>query len=279
MDVIGFLCVSLGSSTVQLHASLGSRRAYICSEAGFSSQNGDLAWGVYYRRAAICCAFLWAKGLNAKYIDRNMFSVYVGKCLSRKAVHNWVEKFSQGRSKVADDARPGAGVAEATVKRLLCCGFRRTGKAMRQVYQCLWRICRISHGLRFIYQFVTYLLTLLRSYWRTSDQCLFKCTVCVVCVLIILWRGCVECGTLCKGSVLPLTYFCMLLVGDGLNVGFGALFEKMQDSISVRKKAGNTYITKHYIMKHIPLEFSSNVVLIDCFFCFRWVSADSRCVQ
>jgi hypothetical protein len=43
MDVIGFLCVSLGSSTVQLHDSLGSRRACACSQAGFSSQNGDRA--------------------------------------------------------------------------------------------------------------------------------------------------------------------------------------------------------------------------------------------
>jgi hypothetical protein len=33
-------------------------------------------------------------------------------------------------------------VAEITVKRLLCCEFRRTNKAMEQVYQCLWRICR-----------------------------------------------------------------------------------------------------------------------------------------
>jgi hypothetical protein len=41
MDVIlGSLCVSLGSSTVQLHDSLGSRRECTCSEAGFSSQNG-----------------------------------------------------------------------------------------------------------------------------------------------------------------------------------------------------------------------------------------------
>jgi hypothetical protein len=62
--------------------------------------------------------------------------------LSRKAVHNWVEKFSQGGSKVADDARPGAEVAEPTVKRLLRCGFRSTGKAMGQVYQCWYRICR-----------------------------------------------------------------------------------------------------------------------------------------
>jgi hypothetical protein len=40
MDVIGFLCVSLGSSTVQLHGSLGSRRVCPCSEVGFSSQIG-----------------------------------------------------------------------------------------------------------------------------------------------------------------------------------------------------------------------------------------------
>jgi hypothetical protein len=76
-------------------------------------------------------SFLWAKGLNAKDIDG-------GTYLSRKAVHNWIEKVSQERSKVADDARPGAEVAE----RLLCCGFQRSGKAMGQVYQCWWRICR-----------------------------------------------------------------------------------------------------------------------------------------
>jgi hypothetical protein len=33
-------------------------------------------------------------------------------------------------------------VAETTVKRLLCYGSRRTGKAVGQVYQCWWRICR-----------------------------------------------------------------------------------------------------------------------------------------
>jgi hypothetical protein len=54
--------------------------------------------------------------------------------LLHKAVHNWVEKFSQGHSEVADDARPGAEVAETTAKRLLCCGFQCIGKAMGQVY-------------------------------------------------------------------------------------------------------------------------------------------------
>jgi hypothetical protein len=50
-----------------------------------------------------------------------MFPVYGGKCLSRKAVHNLVEKFSQGRPNVADDARPVLPVktaTEATVQRV-----------------------------------------------------------------------------------------------------------------------------------------------------------------
>jgi hypothetical protein len=64
-----------------------------------------------------------------------MFAVYSAKYLSLKAVHNWVEKYSQGSSKVADDVPPGTEVAETTVKKLLFCWFRHTGKAMRQVYQ------------------------------------------------------------------------------------------------------------------------------------------------
>jgi hypothetical protein len=46
---------------------------------------------------------VWAKELNAKDIHKEMFPLYGGKCLSRKAVHDWVEKLSQGRSKVSDD--------------------------------------------------------------------------------------------------------------------------------------------------------------------------------
>jgi transposase len=91
--------------------------------------------------------FQWAKGLNAKNIHEEMCPIYGGKCLSRKTVHSWVDKFSQGRSKAADAARQGAEVAETKVKRLLRCGFRRTGKAMGQVYLCWWRVCREVNGL------------------------------------------------------------------------------------------------------------------------------------
>jgi hypothetical protein len=61
-------------------------------------------------------------GLNAKDIRKEMFSGYGGKYLLRKAIHNWVEKISEGRSKVADDARPGRPVeiaTEATVRRVV----------------------------------------------------------------------------------------------------------------------------------------------------------------
>jgi hypothetical protein len=36
------------------------------------------------------CAFLWANGLNATDIHKEMFPVYGGKRLPRKAVHSWV---------------------------------------------------------------------------------------------------------------------------------------------------------------------------------------------
>jgi transposase len=65
--------------------------------------------------------FLWAKLFKAKDIHKEIFPVYGGKCLSRKAVQNWVEKFSRRRWKVADDARPGRPVetaTEATVQRV-----------------------------------------------------------------------------------------------------------------------------------------------------------------
>jgi hypothetical protein len=59
-------------------------------------------------------SLLWAKGLNnAKDVHTEMFPVYSEKCLSHKVVHIWVEKFSPGRSKVAD-AQPGRPVEIAT---------------------------------------------------------------------------------------------------------------------------------------------------------------------
>jgi hypothetical protein len=48
------------------------------------------------KKSAFRLHFLWAKVLTAKDIHKKMFLVYGGKCLSRKLVHDWVKKFSQG---------------------------------------------------------------------------------------------------------------------------------------------------------------------------------------
>jgi hypothetical protein len=50
----------------------------------------------------LCVFFLWAKGLNAKDIHMEMLPIYDGKCLSRKAVHNLVEKRDK---RFADDEK------------------------------------------------------------------------------------------------------------------------------------------------------------------------------
>jgi transposase len=63
---------------------------------------------------------LRAKGHYAKDIHKEIFPVYGGKCLSHKAVHNWLQKFSQERSKVADDARQGCPVEIATEATVQC---------------------------------------------------------------------------------------------------------------------------------------------------------------
>jgi hypothetical protein len=67
--------------------------ARACSKAGFSSLNGDRACGLYYRRAAFCCAFLGGQNSMQRIFIKN-FPVYGGKCLSRKAVQNWVANIS-----------------------------------------------------------------------------------------------------------------------------------------------------------------------------------------
>jgi hypothetical protein len=68
-------------------------------------------------------------------------------------------------------------VAQTTIKRLLCCGFRRNNEAIGQVCQCWWRICREIkvfprfeyHMFYVLYPFVTYLLTLCRNNWNQHN--------------------------------------------------------------------------------------------------------------
>jgi hypothetical protein len=84
----------------------------------------------------VCVFFFWgggAKGLNAKDSQKEMFLVYAVKCLSRKGVKT-------GARNSLKDVRESQMMPEEVwkwlrqaAKRLLCCGFRRTGKAMGQV--------------------------------------------------------------------------------------------------------------------------------------------------
>jgi hypothetical protein len=94
------------------------------------------------------------------FIHKEMFPVHGGKCLSRKAVDNSVEKRGKRFADDEDVETEARKVSETRVKRLLCCGFRRTGKAMGQVYQCWWRICReisVSFSASYITRFTFYI--------------------------------------------------------------------------------------------------------------------------
>ena len=56
--------------------------------------------------------FLWANSIAAKDIHNEMLSMYGEHCLSRQAVHNWVQKFSEGRTSIEDKHRVGQPVKE-----------------------------------------------------------------------------------------------------------------------------------------------------------------------
>jgi hypothetical protein len=92
---------------------------------------------------------LWAKGLNAQDIHKEMFPVYGGKCLSRKAVHNCVQKFSQGRSKVADNGRLGRPVEFATEATVLQRVEELIGADRRITTDSVATALGCSHGLTY----------------------------------------------------------------------------------------------------------------------------------
>ena len=58
--------------------------------------------------------FLWAKNMEAKDINKEMLPVYGEHCLSRQAIHNWVQKFSEGWTSIEDEHRAGRPVEIAT---------------------------------------------------------------------------------------------------------------------------------------------------------------------
>jgi len=49
--------------------------------------------------------FLWASDMAAKDIHKEMLPMYGEHCLSCQAVHNRVQKFSEGRTSIEDGHR------------------------------------------------------------------------------------------------------------------------------------------------------------------------------
>jgi hypothetical protein len=155
MDAIGFLWLLLDSSTVELHDSLGSKTACAYSEVGFSSQNGDRPWGVYYRRAAFYYVFYCGRRDSVKRIFiKKYFLFTVGSvCRVKKYTSGWYTfrwwgKGWNGRSEVA----------QTTAKNFHAAGFDAlvkrwdkniiVGEDMSR-NKCSLEV-RISHDLRFI---------------------------------------------------------------------------------------------------------------------------------
>ena len=49
--------------------------------------------------------FLWAKDVAAKDIHKEMLPMYGKHCLSRQAVHNWVQNFTEGWTSIEEEHR------------------------------------------------------------------------------------------------------------------------------------------------------------------------------
>jgi hypothetical protein len=97
--------------------------------------------------------------------------IFIKKCsLFRVGSVCRVKRITAVSKSFADDEEVETEVRKWLRQHTKDCGFRRTGKAMGQVYLCWWRICREINVLsRFEYQlfyisypFVTCLLTLPR---------------------------------------------------------------------------------------------------------------------
>ena len=76
--------------------------------------------------------FLWAKNMEATDIHKEMLPMYGEHCLSRQAVHNWVQKFSEGRTSIED---------EHLVGRIFLRRFPGTCETVGQVFKSVWRLC------------------------------------------------------------------------------------------------------------------------------------------
>jgi hypothetical protein len=141
MDVTGFLCVSLGSSTLQLHDNPGSEvHAHVqrlVSVVRMQTVLGEYTTG--QQRSVVHFFFVGKKDSMQRIFIKKRFLFTVGSVCR-------VKRFTVGSMNSLKDFRKSQIIRDQVRKWLRQqskdFGSRRTGKAMGHVYQCWWRVCR-----------------------------------------------------------------------------------------------------------------------------------------
>ena len=79
--------------------------------------------------------------MEAKDIHKEMLPMYTEHCLSRQAVHNLVQKFSEGRTSIEDKHRAGQPVEITTPETLQRVEDIIRAETVGQVFIFVWRLC------------------------------------------------------------------------------------------------------------------------------------------
>jgi hypothetical protein len=86
--------------------------------------------------------FLWAKNMEAKDIHKEMLPMYGEHCLLCQAIHNLVQRFSEGRTSSEDEHRAGRPVPTADSNQtILRQRFPGTCETVGQVFKFVRRLC------------------------------------------------------------------------------------------------------------------------------------------
>jgi hypothetical protein len=146
------------------------------------------------------------------------------------------------------------------VKRLMCCRFPLTGKAMGQAYQCWRRICReINIFSRFeyhmfyvLYPFVTYLLTLHRKFLGRWHSLLYSRNF-----PPFLWTRIfitIDCGKLIQPTLHPTSTRPVLILSSYINRGQWYATRRppsftVRPSIEFRQQETKSVLSRRLIIK------------------------------
>jgi hypothetical protein len=73
--------------------------------------------------------------MAAKDIHKEMLPMYGKRCLSRQAVHNWVQKFSEGRTSIEGEHLAVCACFSTATTRILRRRFPGTSETVGQVFK------------------------------------------------------------------------------------------------------------------------------------------------